>query len=336
MFIQRKFPNTRLRRLRRNNNLINLVSETNLTKDELIQPIFVKENFDGKEEIDSMPNIYRYGINQALIEIEDIIQSGINSIAIFPVIDSENKDEKGSQATKTNNFISNSIKEIKKKFPDLVLVADVALDPYTDHGHDGIIINDEVDNDETNKILIEQSLILADAGADIVAPSDMMDGRIGLIREALETHNFKNTILLSYAAKFNSKFYGPFRDAVGSSSNLGKSSKSSYQMSQKNKQEALQEIALDINEGADIVMVKPAMPYLDIIHNIKDTFQIPTFAYQVSGEYSMLKLSISKGWLDSGVMLESLIGIKRAGADAILSYAAKEISKEIQNKWVML
>ena len=336
MFIQRKFPNTRLRRLRRNNNLINLVSETNLTQDDLIQPIFVKENFDGKEEIDSMPNIYRYGINQALIEIEDIIQSGINSIAIFPVIDSENKDEKGSQATKTNNFISNSIKEIKRQFPDLVLVADVALDPYTDHGHDGIIINDEVDNDETNKILIEQSLILADAGADIVAPSDMMDGRIGLIREALETHNFKNTILLSYAAKFNSKFYGPFRDAVGSSSNLGKSSKSSYQMSQKNKQEALQEIALDINEGADIVMVKPAMPYLDIIHNIKDTFQIPTFAYQVSGEYSMLKLSISKGWLDSGVMLESLIGIKRAGADAILSYAAKEISKEIQNKWVML
>ncbi len=336
MFIQRKFPNTRLRRLRRNNNLINLVSETNLTQDDLIQPIFVRENFDGKEEIDSMPNIYRYGINQALIEIEDIIQSGINSIAIFPVIDSENKDEKGSQATKTNNFISNSIKEIKRQFPDLVLVADVALDPYTDHGHDGIIINDEVDNDETNKILIEQSLILADAGADIVAPSDMMDGRIGLIREALETHNFKNTILLSYAAKFNSKFYGPFRDAVGSSSNLGKSSKSSYQMSQKNKQEALQEIALDINEGADIVMVKPAMPYLDIIHNIKDTFQIPTFAYQVSGEYSMLKLSISKGWLDSGVMLESLIGIKRAGADAILSYAAKEISKEIQNKWVML
>ena len=314
MFIQRKFPNTRLRRLRRNNNLINLVSETNLTQDDLIQPIFVKENFDGKEEIDSMPNIYRYGINQALNEIEDIIQSGINSIAIFPVIDSENKDEKGSQATKTNNFISNSIKEIKRQFPDLVLVADVALDPYTDHGHDGIIINDEVDNDETNKILIEQSLILADAGADIVAPSDLMDGRIGLIREALETHNFKNTILLSYAAK------------------LGKSSKSSYQMSQKNKQEALQEIALDINEGADIVMVKPAMPYLDIIHNIKDTFQIPTFAYQVSGEYSMLKLSISKGWLDSGVMLESLIGIKRAGADAILSYAAKEISKEIQNK----
>ena len=336
MFIQRKFPNTRLRRLRRNNNLINLVSETNLTQDDLIQPIFVKENFDGKEEIDSMPNIYRYGINQALIEIEDIIQSGINSIAIFPVIDSENKDDKGSQATKTNNFISNSIKEIKRQFPDLVLVADVALDPYTDHGHDGIIINDEVDNDETNKILIEQSLILADAGADIVAPSDMMDGRIGLIREALETHNFKNTILLSYAAKFNSKFYGPFRDAVGSSSNLGKSSKSSYQMSQKNKQEALQEIALDINEGADIVMVKPAMPYLDIIHSIKDSFQIPTFAYQVSGEYSMLKLSISKGWLDSGVMLESLIGIKRAGADAILSYAAKEISKEIQNKWVTL
>ena len=336
MFIQRKFPNTRLRRLRRNNNLINLVSETNLTKDDLIQPVFVKENFDGKEEIESMPNIYRYGINQALNEIEDIIKSGINSIAIFPVINSENKDHKGSQATKTNNFISKSIKEIKRQFPDLVLIADVALDPYTDHGHDGIIVNGDVDNDETNKILIEQSLILADAGADIIAPSDMMDGRIGLIREALESQNFKNTILLSYAAKFSSKFYGPFRDAVGSSSNLGKSSKSSYQMSLKNKQEALHEVALDINEGADIVMVKPAMPYLDIIHSIKDSFQIPTFAYQVSGEYSMLKLSISKGWLDSEVMLESLISIKRAGADAILTYAAKEISKEIQNKWVML
>ena len=332
MFIQRKFPNTRLRRLRRNNNLINLVSETSLTKDDLIQPIFVKENFDGEEEIESMPKIYRYGINQALNEIEDIIKSGINSLAIFPVIDSENKDHKGSQATKTNNFISKSIKEIKRQFPDLVLIADVALDPYTDHGHDGIIVNGDVDNDETNKILIEQSLILADAGADIIAPSDMMDGRIGLIREALESQNFKNTILLSYAAKFSSKFYGPFRDAVGSSSNLGESSKSSYQMSLKNKQEALHEVALDINEGADIVMVKPAMPYLDIIHSIKDSFQIPTFAYQVSGEYSMLKLSISKGWLDSGVMLESLIGIKRAGADAILTYAAKEISKEIQNK----
>ena len=331
MHIDRKFPNTRLRRLRRNPNLINLASETSLTSNDLIQPVFIKENFDGKETIDSMPNIFRYGIDNALVEIEDIKKSGINSIAVFPVIDPANKDSHGSQALKDNNFISTSIAAIKKQFPDIVLIADVALDPYTDHGHDGVIINDKVDNDETVKILIDQSLILANSGADMIAPSDMMDGRIGLIRKALEDNDFKDTILLSYAAKYNSKFYGPFRDAVGSSSNLGKSSKSSYQMSSKNKEEALHEVAMDINEGADIVMVKPAMPYLDIIHAIKENFKIPTFAYQVSGEYSMLKLAINQGWLDSKVMLESIISIKRAGADAILSYAAKEISKEIQN-----
>ena len=336
MFIDRKFPNTRLRRLRRNNSLIDLVSETNLSSNDLIQPVFIKENFDGSEAIDSMPNIFRHGIDNAIKEIEDIKNSGINSIAVFPVIDSINKDSKGSQAVNSNNFISNSIKTIKKQFPDIVLIADVALDPYTDHGHDGVVINDEVDNDETIKILIDQSLILAGAGADIIAPSDMMDGRIGLIRKALEDNDHKDTILLSYAAKYNSKFYGPFRDAVGSSSNLGKSSKSSYQMSAKNKEEALHEVAMDINEGADIVMIKPAMPYLDIIHAIKENFRIPTFAYQVSGEYSMLKLAINEGWLDTEVMLESIISIKRAGADAILSYAAKEISKEMKKIWVML
>ena len=332
MFIDRKFPNTRLRRLRRNTNLIDLVSETNLTSNDLIQPIFIKENFKGSEVIESMPNILRYGIDGALKEIEDIVLSGVNTIAVFPVIDTANKDSKGSEAIKKDNFMSASIQAIKKQFPDILLIADVALDPYTDHGHDGIIINEEVDNDETCKLLIEQSLILAESGTDIIAPSDMMDGRIGLIRQALEKNNFKNTILLSYAAKFSSKFYGPFRDAVGSSSNLGNSSKSSYQMSSNNKQEAIQEVAMDINEGADIVMIKPAMPYLDIIHLVKDSFKIPTFAYQVSGEYCMLKLAISKGWLDQEVMLESLVSIKRAGADAILTYAAKEISKEIQNK----
>ena len=336
MFIDRKFPNTRLRRLRRNTNLIDLVSETNLTSNDLIQPIFIKENFKGSEVIESMPNILRYGIDGALKEIEDIVLSGVNTIAVFPVIDTANKDSKGSEAIKKDNFMSASIQAIKKQFPDILLISDVALDPYTDHGHDGIIINEEVDNDETCKLLIEQSLILAESGTDIIAPSDMMDGRIGLIRQALEKNNFKNTILLSYAAKFSSKFYGPFRDAVGSSSNLGNSSKSSYQMSSNNKQEALQEVAMDINEGADIVMIKPAMPYLDIIHLVKDSFKIPTFAYQVSGEYCMLKLAISEGWLDQEVMLESLVSIKRAGADAILTYAAKEISKEIQNKWVML
>ena len=332
MTINRKFPNTRLRRLRRNSNLIDLVAETNLSSQDLIQPIFIKENFNGIESIESMPGINRFGIDEALKEVEEIIESGINTIAVFPVVESDKKDSKGSEATKEDNFISSAIKTIKKNFPEIILIADVALDPYTDHGHDGIIINGEIDNDATIKVLIEQSLILAAAGADIIAPSDMMDGRIRSIRQSLEDSNFKNTILLSYAAKYNSKFYGPFRDAVNSASNLGKATKSSYQMSIQNKDEAIHEVAIDINEGADIVMVKPAMPYLDIIHIIKEKFKIPTFAYQVSGEYSMLKLAIKEGWLDQKVMLESLISIKRAGADAILTYAAKEISKEMQIK----
>ncbi len=332
MTINRKFPNTRLRRLRRNSNLIDLVAETNLSSQDLIQPLFIKENFNGIESIESMPGINRFGIDEALKEIEEVIESGINTIAVFPVVESDKKDSKGSEATKEDNFISSAIKTIKKDFPNIILIADVALDPYTDHGHDGILINDEIDNDATIKVLIEQSIILAAAGADIIAPSDMMDGRIGSIRQSLEASNFKNTILLSYAAKYNSKFYGPFRDAVNSASNLGAATKSSYQMSIHNKDEAIHEVAIDINEGADIVMVKPAMPYLDIIHLIKEKFKIPTFAYQVSGEYSMLKLAIKEGWLDQKVMLESLISIKRAGADAILTYAAKEISKEMQNK----
>jgi porphobilinogen synthase len=332
MFIKRKYPNTRLRRLRKNSNLIDLVSETNISLSDLIQPIFIKENFNGKEDIKSMPGVFRFGIEDALKEIEDIINSGINSIAVFPVIESSKKDSQGSEAINIDNFISTSIKKIKNQFPELVLIADVALDPYTDHGHDGILKGEEIANDETVKILTEQSILLADAGADIIAPSDMMDGRIASIRKELEKENFKNTILLSYAAKYNSKFYGPFRDAVNSASKLGKSSKSSYQMNINNKEEALHEVAIDINEGADIVMVKPAMPYLDVIHVIKDSFKIPTFAYQVSGEFSMLKNAINEGSLDEGAMLESLISIKRAGADAILSYAAKEISKEIKNK----
>ena len=330
MSIFRKYPSTRLRRLRKNLNLIELVSETNLTSKDLIQPIFIKENFEGKEEIESMPGIFRFGLNHVLSEIEEVINAGINAIAVFPVIESSKKDEKGSEALNKSNFIAHSINKIKQEFPELILIADVALDPYTDHGHDGILINNEVANDETVEVLIEQSILLAEAGADIIAPSDMMDGRIGLIRDSLEKQNFKDTILLSYAAKYNSKFYGPFRDAVNSASNLGNSSKSSYQMNISNKNEALHEVALDINEGADIVMVKPAMPYLDVIQSIKKEFKVPTFAYQVSGEFSMLKNAINHGWLDKEVMLESLVSIKRAGADAILSYAAKEISKEIK------
>jgi len=332
MFINRKFPTSRLRRLRANSTLIDLVSESSLSSNDLIQPLFIKENLKGHESIDSMPEILRYSKESVLEEIEDLLENNINTIALFPVIDSSKKDGVGKEALNQSNLICESIQKIKSKFPEMIIIADVALDPYTDHGHDGVLKDNYVDNDLTLDVLKSQSLILAESGADILAPSDMMDGRIGIIREALERADYKNTILLSYAAKYNSKFYGPFRDAVKSASNLGASSKSSYQMSPSNKDEAIHEVAIDINEGADIVMVKPGMPYLDIISLIKDTFKVPTFAYQVSGEYSMLKLAINKGWLDSDVMLESLICFKRAGADAILTYAAKEISREINIK----
>ena len=330
--IDRKFPKSRLRRLRRSSNLINLVSENTLSANDLIQPLFIKEDLDGSEPIDSMPNINRYGLKDILKEIEDVLHNGINTIALFPVINPDKKDENGGEAVNENNLISTAIKNIKKEFPEIILIADVALDPYTSHGHDGVLLDGIVDNDSTLDVLVEQSLVLANAGADIIAPSDMMDGRIKFIREVLENSNLKDTILLSYSAKYNSKFYGPFRDAVDSASNLGGSSKSSYQMNPSNINEALQEVAMDINEGADIVMVKPAMPYLDVIHAIKQEFKIPTFAYQVSGEYSMLKLAIKKGWLHEDVMLESLLSIKRSGADAILTYAAKDIAKEISKQ----
>ena len=332
MFINRKFPTSRLRRLRANSTLIDLVSESSLSSNDLIQPLFIKENLKGHESIDSMPEILRYSKESVLEEIEDLLENNINTIALFPVIDSSKKDGVGKEALNQSNLICESIQKIKSKFPEIIIIADVALDPYTDHGHDGVLKDNYVDNDLTLDVLKSQSLILAESGADILAPSDMMDGRIGIIREALEKADYKNTILLSYAAKYNSKFYGPFRDAVKSASNLGASSKSSYQMSPSNKDEAIHEVAIDINEGADIVMVKPGMPYLDIISLIKNTFKVPTFAYQVSGEYSMLKLAINKGWLDSDVMLESLVSFKRAGADAILTYAAKEISREINIK----
>ena len=332
MFINRKFPNTRLRRLRSSSNILDLVSETRLSSDDLIQPIFIKEDIEGVEEIESMPGVLRHGKTVILKEVESILRSGVKTIALFPVINSTKKNSKGTEATNKNNLMCDSVRLIKESFPEVILIADVALDPYTDHGHDGVVKNNYVDNDLTLDILRSQSIVLAEAGADIIAPSDMMDGRIGVIREALENSDYKNTILLSYAAKYNSKFYGPFRDAVDSASNLGTSSKSSYQMSPYNSDEALHEVAMDINEGADIVMVKPGMPYLDIVSLIKSTFKIPTFAYQVSGEYSMLKLAIAKGWLDNEVMLESLISFKRAGADAILTYSAKEISMEINKK----
>ena len=326
--LNRKFPLTRLRRLRSNSFIRDIVDENKITTDDLIQPIFVKDS-DGIEEIDKMPNVFRYGLDVLIKEVREICELGIKSIAIFPVIDSSKRDAAGSEAFNENNLACSAIKLIKEHYPDLIIISDVALDPYTNHGHDGVLINGYVDNDSTVSALVKQALCLANAGADIIAPSDMMDGRIKFIREALEESNFKNTIILSYAAKYSSSFYGPFREAVKSSSKLGNSSKSSYQMSSANSDEAIHEVAMDINEGADMVMVKPGMPYLDIISKIKEVFQIPTFAYQVSGEYSMLKYAIENGLLDNKVMLESILCFKRAGADAILTYAAKEISKEL-------
>ena len=326
--LNRKFPLTRLRRLRSNSFIRDIVDENKITTDDLIQPIFVKDS-DGIEEIDKMPNVFRYGLDVLIKEVREICELGIKSIAIFPVIDSSKRDAAGSEAFNENNLACSAIKLIKEHYPDLIIISDVALDPYTNHGHDGVLIDGYVDNDSTVSALVKQALCLANAGADIIAPSDMMDGRIKFIREALEESNFKNTIILSYAAKYSSSFYGPFREAVKSSSKLGNSSKSSYQMSSANSDEAIHEVAMDINEGADMVMVKPGMPYLDIISKVKEVFQIPTFAYQVSGEYSMLKHAIENGLLDNKVMLESILCFKRAGADAILTYAAKEISKEL-------
>lgn len=328
MMFNRKFPNSRLRRLRTSNNLIDLVSETTLTKHDLIQPFFIKEGLKGSEAIDSMPKISRHGLDTISSKVEQAISAGISSIAIFPVIDSNKKDQEGSEALNPNNLICSAISSLKKQFPEIIIIADVALDPYTNHGHDGVLKANKIDNDETLKLLGEQATFLADAGADIIAPSDMMDGRIGHIRSKLDEFNYKDTIILSYAAKYHSSFYGPFRDAVGSKNQLQGASKSSYQMNIANSDEALHEVALDIEEGADIVMVKPGMPYLDIISKIKNTFKMPTFAYQVSGEYSMLQNAIDQGWLEKEVMLESLLCLKRAGADAILSYSAVELLKE--------
>ena len=281
-----------------------------------------------KESIESMPGIFRFGEESILKEIEEIDQLGIRAIAIFPVIDPSKKDSRGTEATKRDNFISRVLGSIKSKFPDMLVIADVALDPYTDHGHDGVFEEDKILNDQTLEVLAEQSLVLAEAGADIIAPSDMMDGRVGIIRTKLNENNFEDKIILSYAAKYNSKFYGPFRDAVNSKNNLGTSDKSSYQMNPANSLEALNEVAMDIEEGADIVMVKPGMPYLDIISKIKEEFKVPTFAYQVSGEYAMIMESVNKGWLDKGVIIESLTSFKRAGADAVLTYFAKDLIKE--------
>ena len=327
---KRKYPATRLRRLRKNNSIRSLVAENVLTKDDLIQPVFVKENLTKIEGIDALPGIFRHSEESIIKEIEELISLGIKAVAIFPVIDEKKKNETGSEAINENNFLNSVIKNIKKEYPEIILIADVALDPYTNHGHDGVLNkNGDVANDETIKVLEDQALNLALAGTDIIAPSDMMDGRIGVIRKKLEQASLFETMILAYSAKYSSKFYGPFKDAVESTKFFGNKTKDTYQMAVANIDEALHEVALDINEGADIVMVKPGMPYLDVVKAVKETFRMPTFVYQVSGEYSMLKAAIENNWLEEAVMIESLLSFKRAGADCILTYAAKEIAKKL-------
>lgn len=317
-----------MRRLRQSKSVIKLIQESTLSKQDLIQPLFIADQKDLAIEIPSMPSVYRFNEDGLMREIEILVNNGINAVALFPCVDKELKDSNGSYAFNEQNFLHKALIKINKNFPEIVTIADVALDPYTEHGHDGLYQDGKVLNDETLEALVTQSLCLANAGATVLAPSDMMDGRIGAIRIALETNNFKDTLILSYAAKFCSKFYGPFRDAVGSKSQLGNQDKSSYQINPANVNEALQEVALDLNEGADMVMVKPGMPFLDVVAKVKETFKVPTFVYQVSGEYSMLMAAIHNGWLPNEVMLESLQSFKRAGADAILSYAAKSIAQE--------
>ena len=322
------FPSTRMRRMRFDDFSRRLMHENQLSTDDLIYPMFVTEGLNLRESIGSMPGIERYSLDLLLAEAREVYSLGIPAIALFPVVTADKKSEEAAEAYNPDGLIQRSVKTLKKSLPNLGIITDVALDPFTLHGQDGLI-NDSgyVVNDETNEVLVRQALSHADAGADIVAPSDMMDGRIGVIRQALEAKGHINVRILAYSAKYASSFYGPFRDAVGSSVNLGGGNKYSYQMDPANSNEALREIQLDLQEGADIVMVKPGMPYLDIIRRVKDSFGVPTFAYQVSGEYAMIKAAAMNGWLDEKpVVLESLLAFKRAGSDAILTYFAKSVA----------
>ena len=321
------FPFTRMRRTRTKKFIRDLVKENRLTVNDLIYPIFIVDGNDKKEPIPEMPGLFRYSLDNLKNEIKNILSLNIPAIAIFPKISNDLKNSSGSEALNKNNIVCNAIKLIKDISSELGIVCDVALDPYTDHGHDGVIINDYIDNDETVKILCEQALIQTEAGCDIIAPSDMMDGRIRKIRETLENNNYKNTLIMSYTAKYSSSFYGPFRHAVGSSNNFGNKDKSSYQMDYGNSKEAIREAELDISEGADMIMVKPGLPYLDIISKLNQKFDIPIFAYQVSGEYSMIMNAINNGLLDRSVILETLTSFKRAGCSGILTYFAPIVSK---------
>ena len=311
MKILGKYPALRLRRIRKSDWVRRLVAENNLSVDDLILPIFIREGKNKIESVKSMPGINRYTVDKISQVVEKACKLKIPLIALFPYTPNKNKSLDGVEALNENNLICRALRIIKKNFKEIGTMCDVALDPYTSHGHDGILEGNDVDNDKTLKILIKQSLLQSQMGCDIIAPSDMMDGRIGEIRKALDKNNFKNTKILSYAVKYASNFYGPFRDAVGSKKKL-KGDKKSYQMDFKNSNEALREVALDIKEGADMVMVKPGMPYLDIIKTVKDNFKIPVFSYQVSGEYSLIKNGIKNKIINQDAILESLIALKRA------------------------
>ena len=324
-----QFPRVRMRRSRRTSTLRRLVAETGLSADDLIYPVFVLEGEKRAEAVPSMPGIARHSVDYLLKELSEAVKLGIPAVALFPVIDESRKSLDGAECANPDGLAQTTVRTIKREYPDLAVITDVALDPYTTHGQDGII-DDEgyVLNDETVAMLTRQALSHADAGADIVAPSDMMDGRIGAIRSALESKDHRHTLILAYAAKYASCFYGPFRDAVGSAANLAGGDKSTYQMAPANSDEALREVALDLDEGADFVMVKPAMPYLDVVRRVRDQFGVPTFAYQVSGEYAMLKAAAGNDWLDEKKsVLESLLCIKRAGANAVLTYFALQAAR---------
>ena len=323
----------RSRRLRKHSSIRSLVRETSFTVEDLIYPLFIIEGERRREEVKSMPGIERLSIDQLMLEAKEIVDLKIPAIALFPVISTDKKSEEAQESYNSDGLIQRAIREIKRSFPNLLVITDVALDPFTSHGQDGLIDKDGyVVNDETVEVLVKQAISHAIAGADIVAPSDMMDGRIGAIRQALEENGYIHTNILAYSAKYASSFYGPFRDAVGSSSSLGKSDKKTYQMDPANSNEALHEVEMDIAEGADMVMIKPGLPYLDIVSTVKQTFAVPTFAYHVSGEYAMLKAASANGWIEEKpVVLETLSCFKRAGADAVLTYYAKEVAQWIND-----
>ena len=323
------YPSTRLRRNRKKEWSRRLVQESTLSPNDLIWPIFICEGTNVKERINTMPGVYRHSIDKLEKLIESAMDKNIPMIALFPNIPNSKKNSKGSEALNKNNLVCKALRLIRKNYKNIGIMCDVALDPYTSHGHDGILKNNYVDNDETIKILIKQSLLQAEMGCDVIAPSDMMDGRVGEIRKALDKNNYELVQILSYAVKYASNFYGPFRDAVGSKKTL-KGDKKNYQMDFRNSKEALREVALDIKEGADFVMVKPGMPYLDIIKLIRDNFKIPVFAYQVSGEYSLIKNGIKNKILNEEAIIESLTSFKRAGASAVVTYFAEEIAQKLR------